>query len=161
MAFNMFLKIDAIEGESPNAKFAGWIVLESFSFGVTNAAAGAVGSGAGIGKASFQDLHVTSPVSKASPKVFQGCATGQHFKKVQLVVLKAGQEAQAFYKVTLSDVLISSYQSSGTASVPQLPVDSFSLNFAKIEDSYSPQLATGALGPAVTVALNGSRNSTA
>ena len=56
-------------------------------------------------------LFVTK-VSKASPKLFLACATGQHIKEAALVGVKEGKDRQEFFKVTLTDVLVSSFQQS-------------------------------------------------
>ena len=52
-------------------------------------------------------------MSKASPKLFLACATGQHFKEAKLVGRKAGKAQQEFLTWTFSDVLVSSYQTGG------------------------------------------------
>ena len=46
-------------------------------------------------------------------------------------------------KVTLSDVIISSYQTTGMSG--GAPLESFKLNFAKIEYEYTPQKPDGSL----------------
>ena len=149
-AVDYFLKIDGIPGESADSKHKDEIQLESFSFGNTQAGGHGFGGGGGTGKAQFQDLHFSMHVNKASPKLFLACATGEHIKKAVLVARKAGKDQQEYYKVTLTDLLVSSYQSSGAGGSP-LPVDSVSLNFAKIEYSYSPQDEKGKLGGPVAV----------
>jgi type VI secretion system secreted protein Hcp len=131
MAF--FLKLDGVDGESADKKHAGSIDVESFSWGLTNSSTNTPGGGAGAGRASFQDFSFTSRVSKASPKLFLACASGQHIKKAVLTVRKAGSEQQDYLQVTLTDCLVSSYQSAGESGGDAVPTDQFSLNFAKIE----------------------------
>jgi len=150
MAVDMFLKIDSIDGESADAKHKGEIDVESFSWGLSNSGSAAHGSGGGAGKASFQDFSFTTPVTKASPQLFLACASGQHIASALLTVRKAGRDQQEFYKVTMSDILVSSYKQDGTAGADAtVPTDSVSLNFAKVEVEYRPQNADGALGVAV------------
>jgi len=146
MASDYLLEIDGIKGESDDSKHAGTIEISSFSWGVTQSGTFAAGGGGGAGKASFQDVHFTSSVNKSSPLLASACATGQHIKKAVLFVRKAGGEQQDYYTVTLSDLLISSYQSGGSAGGDSVPVDQFSLNYAKIEFAYLPQDATGKAG---------------
>lgn len=141
-----FLKVDGIEGESTDAKHRGEIDIESFSWGVSNpGSATAPGGGGGSAKASFQDFSFTTRVSKASPQLFLASASGQHIRQAILTARKAGKEQQEFYKVTLSDLLVSSYQQGGEAASDTLPMDQFSLNFSKIEVEYRPQKADGSL----------------
>jgi type VI secretion system secreted protein Hcp len=147
-AVDYFLKIEGVDGESSDDKHKGEIDIQSFSFGVTNMGTHGSASGGGAGKANFQDLHCTTHVNKASAKLFLACATGEHFKKAVLTCRKAGKEQQEYMKVTMSDVLVSSYTDGG-GSGGIVPTDQFSLNFAKIEYEYKPQKADGTLDSAV------------
>jgi type VI secretion system secreted protein Hcp len=154
MAVDMFLKIDGIEGESADHKHKGAIDILSYSLGVNQTGTFAVGGGGGAGKASFQDIHCTMKVNKASPKLMLACASGEHIKKAELFCRKAGKEQQEFLKITMSDLLVSSYQHGGSTHGDELPVDQFSLNFAKIEKEYKEQKADGTLGGAVKAGWN-------
>jgi type VI secretion system secreted protein Hcp len=143
-----FLKIEGVDGESTDDKHKGEIDIHSFSWGATNTGTHGSGGGGGAGKVQFQDLHFHTSVSKASPKLMLSCATGEHLKKATLTVRKAGKDQQEYYKVTLSDVLVSSYTSGGGGG-EIVPGDQFSLNFGKIEFEYKPQKADGTLDAAV------------
>ena len=92
----------------------------------------------------MQDFHFTMKVNKASPKLFLACATGQHIKEALLICRKAGKEQQEYLKIKFADLLVSSYQTGGSAG-DVVPVDQISLNFAKIEFSYAPQKPDGKL----------------
>ena len=144
-----FLKLDGIDGESTDDRHKGEIEVLSWSWGATNAGAGATGGGGGAGKVSMQDFHFTASSSKASPQLFLSTATGKHHKEAVLVVRKGGKEQAEYYKVTMSDVLISSYSAAGSQG-GELPTEEVSLNFAKIEFSYTPQGADGRAGTPVT-----------
>ena len=146
MAVDMFLKLAEIPGESRDDKHKGEIEILSFSWGVSQFSGGASGGGGGAGKADFQDFSFALPVSKASPKLFLACASGQHLAEATLTVRKAGAEQVEFLSYTLSDCLVSSYQEGAAAGADDLPLDSFSLNFAKIEVSYKEQNEKGGLG---------------
>jgi type VI secretion system secreted protein Hcp len=144
-AIDYFLHIEGIEGESVDAKHKAWIDVDSWSWGETQAGAGFGGGGGGTGKVSMQDLHYVSRVSKASPRLFLACAAGEHFKEARLVARKAGKGQHEFLSWTFSDVLVSSYQTSGSEAADVLPVDSVSLNFAKVQVQYKAQKADGTL----------------
>jgi type VI secretion system secreted protein Hcp len=141
-----FLKLDGIKGESTDSKHKGEIELESFSWGCSNAAdvAGSSGTGGGAGKVHFQDLHCVTKVNTSSPTLMLDCATGVHIKTALLTARKQGTGQQDYYKVTLTDCLVSSYQSGGGGDL--IPTDQFSLNYGKIEYSYQSQDPTGKLG---------------
>jgi type VI secretion system secreted protein Hcp len=146
MAVDYFLKIDGIDGESKDSKHSGEIDLESFSWGETQTGSHAFGGGGGAGKVQMQDFHFVMKANKASAKLFLACAEGEHIKKGVLVCRKAGKEQQEFLKVTMSDLLVSSFQTSGSSHGDEVPTDQISLNFSKIEYEYKDQKADGTLG---------------
>jgi type VI secretion system secreted protein Hcp len=149
-AVDYLLEIDGIKGESTDAKLAGTIEIESFSWGATNTGAHSSGTGGGAGKVAYQDMHFTTAVNKASPALMLACAKGQHIKKAVLHVRKqAGSEQAEYYTILMEDLLISSYQSGGHGSGSSIPTDQFSLNFTKIKFSYKPQKPDGGLDSAV------------
>jgi type VI secretion system secreted protein Hcp len=139
-----FLKLEGIEGESADDKHKKEIDIQSFSWGASNSGTMAMGGGGGAGKVTFQDIHFTKNVDKSSPNLLKYCATGKHITKGTLTVRKAGDKQQEYYKVNLTDVMISSYQAGGHGGDPAV-TDSFSLNFAKIEFEYFPQNEKGGL----------------
>jgi type VI secretion system secreted protein Hcp len=148
-AVDFFLKIDGIDGESKDAKHKNEIDIASFSWGATQSGTAHQGGGFGGGKVQAGDVHFVSQYfSKASPKLFLACASGEHIKKAVLICRRAGKEQQEFLKWTFSDLLISSYQSTGHGGSDGLPTESFSLNFTKIEMEYKEQKPDGTLGGA-------------
>ncbi len=114
MAVDYFLKIDGIEGESQDHKHKNEIDVESWSWGQTNAGDAASRGGMGAGKVSMQDFHFVMRMNKATPKLMEACATGQHIKQAVLTCRKAGKDQQEFLKVTMSDYIVSSYQTGGS-----------------------------------------------
>ena len=151
--FDAFLKIDGIEGESADDKHKNEIDIHSFSWGESNGGTFASGGGGGAGKVSMQDFHFTMNCNKSSVKLFLACAGGDHIKSAVLTCRKAGKNQQEFYKVTFSDILVSSYQSGGGGG-DTLPIDSISLNFAKVEKEYKEQKSDGTLGGAIKAGWN-------
>lgn len=149
MPTDFLLEIDGIKGESSDSKLKETIEIESFSWGATNTGSHASGGGGGAGKVSFQDLHFTTHVNKASPLLMLACASGQHIKKAVLHVRKQGGEQQEYYTLTMDDLLVSSYQSGGSSG-SGVPTDQFSLNFTKIKFEYKPQKPDGTLDSAQT-----------
>jgi type VI secretion system secreted protein Hcp len=143
-AVDYFLKIDSIPGESTDSKHKNEIDIQSWSWGESNSGSQSAGGGGGAGKVSMQDFSFTMGINKASPKLFLACATGQHLKEALLTCRKAGKEQQEYLKIKFSDLLVSSYQTGGSAG-DVVPVDQIALNFAKIEFSYSTQKPDGSL----------------
>ena len=144
MAFDAFLKIEGIEGDSQQRGHEKEIEISSFSWGETNAASpGSPGTGGGAGKVQMQDFHFTMATSKASQQIHAFCAGGQHIKEALLSCRKAGREQVDFLKIKLSDVLISSYALGGEAGGVGDPTDQASLSFVKIDIAFIEQGPTG------------------
>jgi len=145
VAEQWFLKIDGIEGESPNDLHKGEIDVESWSWGVQSGSP-ASGAGLGGGRATFQDLSVAARISKASPSLFLACVTGAHHTTATLSGTRsAGKSVVDYLEYTLSDVLVTSVQHSGSEA--GVPMEQFSLQYGKFEISYAPLTPSGKVGP--------------
>jgi len=153
-----FLKLDGIEGEAQDSKHKGEIELQSYSFGGHQSGTHMSGGGGGAGKVSLQDLSFVMASNKASPKVFLACCTGEHIPKAVLICRKAGKEQQEYLKITLTDILVSSFQAGGPHKGELMPYDSCSLNYAKIEIEYKEQKADGTLGAATKAGWDAKAN---
>jgi len=142
-----FLKIDGVEGESTDSKHAKEIELESWSFGGTNAGSFSSGGGGGTGKVALGDFNFVKKTDKSSAKLLTACCTGEHITKgATLVCRKAGKDQQEFLTIVLSPVIVSSYQTGGSAGSDVIPMDQVSLNFGKVEYKYKEQKPDGSLG---------------
>jgi type VI secretion system secreted protein Hcp len=62
-----------------------------------------------------------------------------------LTVRGSGERQQEFLKVTMSDILISSWKQEGTAG-DEVPMDQVSMNFSKIRVDYTEQSLAGGAG---------------
>ena len=144
-----FLKIDGIPGESRDDKHKDEIEVLSWSWGETQETAVSPGGGAGTGRVAMTDLHVSANFTKASPQLLLACASGKHLKSAILTGRKAGKAQQEYLSFSLTDVLVSGYQTG--ASEAEAPLDSIALSFSKIEVSYKQQTPDGSLAPAIRV----------
>jgi type VI secretion system secreted protein Hcp len=150
VAESWFLKIDGIDGESTNELHKGEIEVDSWSWGVTQTRAGA-GGGGGSGRPEFRDFTFVARVSKASPKLFLACAQGSHLKSALLSGSQMrGQSGKRdeFLKYRLADVLVTSFQQGDTGG-DAAATDQFSLDYGKIEISYTPVSPSGTPEPPV------------
>ncbi len=148
-AVDYFLKIDGIDGESQDAKHKNEIDVMSWSWGESQSGTAATGGGMGAGKVHMNDFNFMMAVNKSSPKLFLACASGQHIKTAVLTCRKAGKDQQEFLKYTMTDLLVSSYQTGGSGGSSEIPSDQVSLNFSKLETSYQAQKADGTLDGAI------------
>lgn len=157
-AVDYFLKIEGIEGESQAKGNEKEIHLESWSWGESQSGTHSAAGGGGAGKVQMQDFHCVKKIDKASPKLFLACATGEHIKKATLTCRKAGGTQGAFLTVTMSDLLVSSYQTGGSGHSDIVPTDQISINFAKIEWEYKEQKVDGSMGAGVKAGYDLKKN---
>jgi len=153
-----FLKIEGIEGESADAKHKNEIDIESWSWGESQTGSHSAGGGGGAGKVHMQDFNFVMRMNKASPKLMLACANGQHIPKAVLTMRKAGKDQQEYAKITLEDLLVSSFQTGGSAKGDIVPLEQISLNYSKIEFEYKEQKPDGTLGGATKAGWNVKEN---
>lgn len=162
-----FLKIDGVDGESPDQHYPGWIQLEAWQWSEENAGRWGMGSGGGAGKVEMKDFEFRMINNKSSPKIFLMCATGAHIDRAQLVCRKSGQGQQDFLKIVFSNCLVSSFKTVGNMPIDPmyihqvdtvLPTDLIRLNFAKIEIEYKEQNNDGSMGPSIQAGYDLKKN---
>jgi len=130
---DLFLKFDGIQGESTDKSHPGEIVLESFSWGLTNPANPA--TGASGGRTSVQDFHFAAKVTKASVQLMAAAATAKKIKNGTLTVRNIKDHFEfLFYK--FDNVFITSLQEGGDG---ERPVDQVSFAFQKISVEFKQQ----------------------
>src|ERR1700680_3075544 len=113
MAIALFMKVDGATGESKNSVYTDTTELDSFHWGATQPSTMHTGGGGGAGKVSFHDLTCVAPVDKAYPAILIKCASGEHISKVEIMGAKAGGDQVEYFKITLTDVIVSAVDVSG------------------------------------------------
>lgn len=140
MAFDSFLKISTVPGESTDDKHKDWIEVLSFSWGVSQPSAGSRSSG-GAGsseRANFQDFSIVKTLDKASPKLALSCAKGEHIPEVKLELCRATGDKQKYMEYKMNDVIVSGVRPGGAAQGSEaLPLEEVSFNYGKIELVYT------------------------
>src|SRR5258705_8680 len=144
MAADIFAKIGDIKGESLDSKDKDEVEVLSWSWGVSQTGSMAHGGGGGEGKASFQDLHFSHHLDKASPVLMKACATGEHIKEATIISRKAGKGQQEYLIIKMTDVLITSVAPAGHSD-GGFPMESVSLQSSKVDIEYKPQKADRSL----------------
>lgn len=153
MSGDIFLEIDDAKGESEKDGHKEQIEIYSVSWGASNPTSFALGGGGGVGKVSVSSISFTKAMDKASPKLYNFCCNGKHLPKAIIHFRKAGEKPQEYLKITLTEVMIESFSLSDSSGA-ELPHESFSIAFAKIEGEYSPQDKEGKLGSAIPFGWN-------
>jgi len=117
MAFDAFLKIDGIPGESTDDKHKDWIEVLSFNHGMTqpsSATASSVG-GAPTERVNIQDFSVVKHIDKASPKLYEFCCSGKVSANVTLELCRAGGDKLKYLEVKMENAIISGVHPGGAA----------------------------------------------
>ena len=115
MAFDAFLKIDGIPGESTDDKHKDWIEVLSYGLGIQQPASATASSsgGATSERANFQDFSITKALDKASPKLALACANGTHIASITLELCRAGGDKLKYMEYKLTNCIISAYHDGG------------------------------------------------
>ena len=140
MAFDAFLKIDGVPGESTDDKHKNWIEILSFSHGVSQSSSGSASSGGGRSaeRCDHQDFSIVKTLDKASPKLALYCSNGTHIKEVKLELCRATGDKQKYMEYKMSDVIVSSARPGGSSEGGEtLPLEEVSFNYGKIKWTYT------------------------
>jgi len=146
MAFDAFLKIDGIPGESTDDKHKNEIDVLSFSFGISRKNE--------RGRASIADFSIVKTVDTSSPLLFDAACQGDTLKSASFTAREAGKGQQEYLIITMQEVLISSVQHSGAPGTESLPMESLSLDFRSMEMEVFRQNPDGSLGGSTKTVCN-------
>ena len=159
MAFDTFLKIDGIDGESTDDKHKGEIELQSFSWGASNPVTiGSASGGIGGGKVSLSSFNFMKKTDKSSPKLFLACCSGEHIKTAKLTMRKAGKTQNEFVTYEFTEVMVESIQWSGSHGGDDAPSEAVSFAYAKVVTKYSAQKADGTMDSPVPAGWDQTKN---
>jgi type VI secretion system secreted protein Hcp len=145
LAFDMFLKIDEIPGESVDSKHTDWIEILSYSHSVKPML---------VPDSFFDVFTVVHTLDKASPKLALFCCNGTHLKEVLLELCDPNRASYNIMAYKFTDVIVSGVQirespfvgiresPTGTSLIREspyecLPLEEVSFNFGKIEWTYT------------------------
>lgn len=159
MSVDMFLKIDGIPGESTDDKHKKEIDVLSWSWGMQQSGTTHLGPGAGSGKVSISDMTFSKYVDQATHNLILACSSGKHIKDAVLTVRKAGGDTQVEYmKITMKEVLVSSYNTGGNKDGLDRIVEHVTLNFAEFKVEYTEQTKEGTPGATSSAGWNMATN---
>ncbi len=141
MAENMWLKIDACEGEATDDKHPKEIGLQSWAWGMSHPVSFRGGGHSG-GETSVEDLVVTKLVDKASPNLMKYCLSAKPLSEVLLTARKRAEDPIDYLKIKMKNAIISSVSDSGSGD--GMPAsEHVSLVFETVEVEYTPQGSDG------------------
>ena len=153
---SMYLDIADIAGESlsPNPDWKAKIEVQTMAFDVSQKTSLEAGGGLISSGAIFGALHITKAMDKSTPLLFGKLAGGEPIQTVTLRVSRPGGatvgpvgglfEAETY---TMQNVIIGSYQTSGSPGPGGLPLESWTLAFTSIVEVYHTVDALGKMQP--------------
>jgi type VI secretion system secreted protein Hcp len=150
MAYDAFLKLAGVTGESQKANHVGEIDIMSFSWGATNSSSVGTGTGVSTGKATVSDFSIMKTSDSSSPVLFQKCCDGSVIPTGVVTLQRQVQAAATPYLVyNFQNVYVTSIQWSGSGGAGDSPMESVSFCFEVGAVDYSPQKDDGTLGNAI------------
>ena len=156
-AYDMFLRIDGISGESTDDRHRQWIEVLNFNQGVTSDVFGSTGGGAASVRADFDDFLVVKTLDTASPKLCVACADGTHIPEVTLELCHAGGDK--FMEILLSDCVVTAYSIVGSVQGGETrPLEEVSFCYDKIQWTYTVINPDGSSGGNVAAGWDLSAN---
>ena len=151
---SMYLDIQGIPGESksPNNDWNLKIEVQTMAYDVSQGTSLEAGSGLITSGSNFGAMHITKAMDKSTPLLFGKLAGGEPIPTVIIRVSRPGGtatgagltrglfEAETY---TLQNVIITSYQTSGSPGPGGLPLESWTLAFTSIVEVYNTVDALG------------------
>ncbi len=127
-----YLKIGDIKGESAAPGFENFIKISYVKIEID-----ATDAKGDASKIKFKNPQIRFPVEQASPSLMLACATGQPIPKATLILTKHTDDGKevAYYKVTFSDLVVTSYSTTGSDE-RDTPTEEISLGYTEVEWTY-------------------------
>jgi type VI secretion system secreted protein Hcp len=146
-ASDYFLTFDGVAGGSLDAKHAGAIDINSFSWDISVLLPSGGGAG-GTGKPLLGDFRWVQNLDISTPTLFTDAVGGKHIKSAVLDLVKPGEKPFSYFTMTFDDVLLSSLNLSGDSG--NVPTVQGSFTYSKLTMTVTPQQPGGKAGTPVT-----------
>jgi len=148
MAFDAFLKIDGIPGESSDALHQDWIEVLSFTHQMDQPASATASSagGATAERVNHGTFNIRHLLDKASPKLYAACCSGKHLKEVSLELCRAGGDKVKYLEIKLEQVLVSKVETGGQAHDEGFPSEQIRFSYGRIKWTYTQQKRADGVG---------------
>ena len=142
MAFDTFLRIEGIPGESSDDAHKDWIEVLKYAHTMAQPASGTASSsgGAGSERVNHGPFVVTKELDKASPKLAEHCCTGKPLAEVELSLNRAGGDKVEYMNYKMKHVIVTKLSPLGdSAGASSLPTEECEFNYGTIEWTYTAQ----------------------
>lgn len=163
--FDVFLKLDGIDGESTTKGHEKEIKVVSYDQSIDGTVPSGGGSGGGgAGKSTFSGVRIRKLLDTASIPIALACASGLHIQSARFAFRRASSTPLDFYVVTLEDVVVThagqcattgtqsplSFETLAKSPASAALLEEVTLHFAKIRWEYGQQGPKGQGLPPIT-----------
>ena len=125
-AFDCFVLLDNIPGESKDPWHTNWIAATFVGSQVTRP-----------GLRPEVQLNLAKPADKSSPLLALRCADGRPIDRAAIEFIRDTGRRMRFYRISLTNVYISTFQQSAAAASQDRPTETLALNFESISWTYT------------------------
>lgn len=141
-----YIKFDGVNGEAQDKDHKNWSDILSFQQAISQPGGGATGPTRRRGDVVMADIIVVKELDKASPKLAESICKGKIFPIVEIHVTASTTDAGrvTYYAYELKNVMVTSYDISGSGQSEDVPTETFSLNFEEIKVTYTEVDQAGA-----------------
>lgn len=141
-AYNAYLHIDGVRGDSQAEGREAWIDITSLSHGMSRVSE-VSGDGAGWSKSEHADVTVQKLVDSASPVLAALCAKASVLPEVTVDLVRQDESAVRFYRVLLKNVSVARVEMQA-ATTDGVARELVALRFGYVEWTYTEYHAAGA-----------------
>lgn len=146
MAFNAYLKIDGIPGESTDSKHKDQIEIIKFAWAIDQPDTYSKSSHGALTaeRANFASFKVIKATDKATPKLALACAAGQHIKNAKLELCRATSDQETYMVYELDDIIVKGFRPTGDAHADEaVPTEEVEFAYGKVTLTYTQYDKTG------------------
>lgn len=149
MAWDAYLTVDGVSGESQRKGHEGEIEIISFSFGGSNPSSVGIGSGGGTGTVNLSSVNFVKMTDAASAELFKHMCMGKHFPKAKMTAYKSGGDKPLDYLIfEFEEFYVDNISWSGSQGGSEIPTESVSASFGSVKITYNEQNPDGTKGGA-------------
>ncbi len=151
MAFDAYLYVDGVPGESTDDAHGEWMNIETYSHGVSmqvsepDASGGLTG-----GDSDIAHVVVSKSIDKASVDLNLKCIKGEQLPVIKLELCQSTGDKHCFMRYTMTNCLLSkiSIDGSSMGDDPK-PSETLTIAFGKLQWEYTPIGADGSVGDTI------------
>jgi len=140
MAFDAFLNIQGIPGDSTDQAHTGWIEVLSFNHGIeqpVTKSASAGGARAGE-RANHGPFVITKDLDKATCLLERSVCTGANIPTIELQLCRATGSKQQYMSYKMTDCIVTFVRPSGVATGDgALPIEEVGFSYSSITWTYT------------------------